>query len=401
MNKITKQFFKKMNDELEFILENNNNYSFPFDETFVEWKRSLLPNLQGTYKIKVQRINTLSYETFLILQTILRDMYWKYNNKENILLKAREENIDFELELSLMITGDDDSFPYRSSSKLTKFFENLGYDFIHTGETRKDWVQDKLVILNIIEIKELISNGLLKKKYYNEYVKKVNQDNIKQIDVNAFYKKAIKEFEDFIQNSITSNQSFCIESLLVKKEEVFNYDELLNDLIFIALNETKNRNAISRESEDETNDRFRNALQYKHYNVRDQSRGGESSSGINAGERDLVICNSKGIDESVIEAFILTSLDTTVINKHYEKLVKRYDTVGNSINFILVYSKTKKFDDLWQKYIDYDKFDNFVNTKNKYSQKDNVRVGFSEYNRMKIYHLFINFYSHGKGVLNV
>jgi len=173
-------------------------------------EKSLIPNLQGTYKIKVQRINTLSYETFPILRTILQDMYWKYNNvvrldnKQNILFKAREENIDFELELSLMITGDDDSFPYRSSSKLTKFFENLGYDFMHTGETRKD----KLAILNITEIKELIRNGLLKKKYYIEYVKKVNQDNIQKIDVNAFYKKSIKEFEYFIQNSITSNQPF-------------------------------------------------------------------------------------------------------------------------------------------------------------------------------------------------
>jgi len=395
MHKITKQFFKKMNDELEFILENNNNYSFPFDETFLEWKRSLLPNLQGTYKIKVQRINTLSYETFLILQTILRDMYWKYNNKENILLKAREENIDFELELSLMITGDDDSFPYRSSSKLTKFFENLGHDFIHTGETRKDWVKDKLAILNIIEIKELIGNGLLKKKYYNEYVKKVNQDNIKQIDVNVFYKKAIKEFEDFIQNSITSNQPFSIESLFVKKENIFDYNKLRDDLIEISLLETKNRNAISKESEDETNDRFRNALANRGYNITDQSRGGESSSGINAGERDLVICNNKGLDESIIEAFILNSLDSTVINKHYEKLVTRYDTVGNSVNFILVYSKTKNFDDLWQKYIEYNGFESFIDTKDEYSQKANVRVGISEYGKMKVYHLFINFYSHG------
>ena len=396
MSKITKQFFKKMNDELEFILENKNDYSFPFDETFLEWKRNLIPNLKGTYKIKVQRINTLSYETFPIFQTILQDMYWKYNNKQNIFFKAREENIDFELELSLMITGDDDFFPYRSSSKLTKFFENLGYDFIHTGETRKDWVKDKLAILNITEIKELIRNGLLKKKYYIEYVKQVNQDNIQKIDVNAFYKKSIKEFEYFIQNSITSNQPFSIETLLIKDEKIFNYDELLNNLIFISLNETKNRNAISKESEDETNDRFRSALQYKNYNVTDQSRGGESSSGINAGERDLVVRNSQGIDESVIEAFILKSLDSTVINKNYEKLVKRYDTVGNKVNFILVYSKTKNFDDLWKKYVEYAGFVNFIDTEKEHSQKTNVRVGTSKYNDMKIYHLFINFYSYGK-----
>ncbi|CAA6814519.1 MAG: Unknown protein [uncultured Sulfurovum sp.] len=176
----------------------------------------------------------------------------------------------------------------------------------------------------------------------------------------------------------------------------FNYEKLKDDLIEISLIETKNRNAIFKESEDETNDRFRNALHYKNYNVFDQPRGGESSSGINAGKRDLVVFNSKGIDESVIEAFILTSLDSTIINKHYEKLVKRYDTVGNRVNFILVYSKTKNFDDLWKKYVKYDGFDKFIDTKDKYSQKDNVRVGISEYEKMEVYHLFINFYSYGE-----
>jgi len=196
--------------------------------------------------------------------------------------------------------------------------------------------------------------------------------------------------------------SILKNSIIFKKENnklfpnsSFDYDKLRDDLIEISLSETKNRNAIFKESEDETNDRFRNALHYKNYNVTDQSRGGESSSGINAGERDLVIRNERGLDKSVIEAFILKSLDTTVINKHYEKLVERYDTVGNKVNFVLVYSKTKNFDELWAKYIEFDGFNNFVDTQDEYSQKDNVRVGVSEYKRMKVYHLFINFYSHG------
>jgi len=179
-----------------------------------------------------------------------------------------------------------------------------------------------------------------------------------------------------------------------EKDRFFNYEKLRDNLIEIALTETKNRNAIFKESEDETNDRFRNALFYKEYNVTDQSRAGESSSGINTGERDLVISNKQGVDESVIEAFILKSLDSIVINTHYEKLVKRYDTVGNSVNFILVYSKVENFDSLWKKYSKFDGFKDFVDTKDKYSPKDNVCVAISKYEKMKIYHLFINFYSH-------
>jgi len=207
--------------------------------------------------------------------------------------------------------------------------------------------------------------------------------NIDAIPEMQFLHKKQLEYLSYINTMIP----LLKESDIFKKENNimlfsnnnFDYDKLRDDLIEISLLETKNRNAISKESEDETNDRFRNALANRGYNITDQSRGGESSSGINAGERDLVVCNSQGIDESIIEAFILNSLDSTIINKHYEKLVKRYDTVGNSVNFILVYSKTKNFDDLWKKYIEYDRFESFVDTKKEYSQKDNVRVSNSNY----------------------
>ena len=68
------------------------------------------------------------------IKTILRDMYVKYNTKkqktkENIeiekLLKARENNLDFDKELSEMICGDNPKFPYRSSKYLTDFFQKL------------------------------------------------------------------------------------------------------------------------------------------------------------------------------------------------------------------------------------------------------------------------------------
>jgi len=45
-----------------------------------------------------------------------------------------------------MIIGDDKSgyFPYRSSSKITEFFEDCGLDFVHDGSTRRNWVVDRL-----------------------------------------------------------------------------------------------------------------------------------------------------------------------------------------------------------------------------------------------------------------
>lgn len=50
--------------------------------------------------------------------------------------------------LAKMVCGDAPHFIYRSSSKLTEFFKNLGHDFAHDGTTRRYWVRDRLEDLN-------------------------------------------------------------------------------------------------------------------------------------------------------------------------------------------------------------------------------------------------------------
>ena len=170
----------------------------------------------------------------------------------------------------------------------------------------------------------------------------------------------------------------------------FDYDKLRDDLIEISLLETEHRKLICTESEDETNDRFRKDLHLKGYFVSDQSRGGESQSTKSLGERDLVIRHKEsGVAESIIEAFQLDkSDDTTKIKTHYKKLFEKYDTVGNSTNFILVYIKTNNFNDLWKKYKKKDFFIDFTEEKTK---KENFKIGYTKEKNMTIYHLFINF----------
>ena len=52
--------------------------------------------------------------------------------------------------LARMICGDEpyNDFPYRSSSYLTSFFEELDLDFTHDGSTRYWWVRSVLIELN-------------------------------------------------------------------------------------------------------------------------------------------------------------------------------------------------------------------------------------------------------------
>ena len=174
--------------------------------------------------------------------------------------------------------------------------------------------------------------------------------------------------------------------------EGFDYKQLGKDLIAIALIETESRHPIFKESEDLTNDRFRNALLHKGYHVSDQSRGGESESRKSVGERDIVVRNNNtGVAESVIEGFILSRMDTSNIDKHYTKLTTSYDTVGNERNIILVYAKAKNFDDLWQSYQNH--FDGFDETSEGFVTKDNIRYGITQFGNMKVLHIMVNFYS--------
>ena len=48
-----------------------------------------------------------------------------------------------------MVTGDNNLFPYRSSWYITKFFSRCGFPFKHSKETRRIWVYDRLVELNV------------------------------------------------------------------------------------------------------------------------------------------------------------------------------------------------------------------------------------------------------------
>lgn len=218
-NKELIEFFKKSHRDLMNIAK------YLSDQSLQEWKTNLLPKLEGSSKIKISRLQLIysmnSYfepyiedHEFKIAETILRDSFFKYSSKksqENLealkILKAREENIDFEEELAEMICGDKDNFPYRSSKYLTEFFQNLGHNFTHNDETRRTWVKERLEELNIKEIHTLISTGLFKKKYFTDFNNDKRNEKI-------LFTEAVKTFNEFMQNSITANEVFDLSGVL-------------------------------------------------------------------------------------------------------------------------------------------------------------------------------------------
>jgi len=257
------KFFKDLNDELDHIVLTND------EKLFKEWKKKLGFKLNEAYGLKLNKLeifydeniedkfgNTVHSQTSLdennlkIIKSILRDMYFKYmkktNSKVNLeilkLLKAREENIDFELELAEMISGDNQLFPYRSSKYLTDFFQNLGFNFTHDGTTRKYWVKSILDELSIKEIHLVITKGLFKKKYFKEAA----ENNKENLDI--YFKNATKEFEIFVRDSVMVNELFDLSTILDMNVNI----ELLFD------NKAKTEDITLNELIEEARERFLN-----------------------------------------------------------------------------------------------------------------------------------------------
>lgn len=61
-------------------------------------------------------------------------------------MKLREYILE---QLAMMVVGDHNAFPYRSSYYITRFFDRCGFSVVHDGSTRKWWAMDRLKELNI------------------------------------------------------------------------------------------------------------------------------------------------------------------------------------------------------------------------------------------------------------
>lgn len=103
------------------------------------------------------------------------------------------------MRLAGMICGDEPFtyFPYRSSSKLTRFFVGLDLNYVHDGSTRINWVNDALKQINQMggENDVMPSRGLT---HVIEYV--VHPDNF-LFDEKVDHAKAIQAMQDSLKSS--------------------------------------------------------------------------------------------------------------------------------------------------------------------------------------------------------
>ena len=188
-------------------------------------------------------------------QTLLSDIIFKLKSDKKSesdlqklkLLQARHNNPEFEMEIAELICGDNNSFPYRSSFFLTKFFKDLGLKFEHDGTTRRFWVRDTLLLLNIHDLSLVFRKGLFNKRDFRRYVKE------QKLDFETEYQKAIKEFKEILNDSLHIDDGMDLSYLLdlnVNVELLFDRKTKTNDQELDSLiNEAKDRFFIPKDKQ--------------------------------------------------------------------------------------------------------------------------------------------------------
>ena len=280
------------------------------------------------------KINIIEKD-FKIAEAILKDALFKctfdkssLDDMKNLkLLKAREENIDFEQELAEMICGDNTSFPYRSSYFMTKFFQDIGLDYTHDGSTRRFWMKEVLDELDIRQISFIIEKGLFRKKDYKNSKFRMG-DNI-NLDDDIFFKNAIKEFKRFMTESASINETIDLASIL---------DLNLNiELLFDRAAQTK---------DDELNNLIEEAKS-RFLNPKDKQVAVEKL--WDAFERLKTYYSS---DKKKSSEILINAISGEIDKKHFKDELAKFTKIGNDYRIRHHETNKKKIkDDIYLSYL--------------------------------------------------
>lgn len=178
--------------------------------------------------------------------------------------------------------------------------------------------------------------------------------------------------------------------------------QLFDDIRWCAT-EIQSKYKTLNNNEDQYNSLFQSLLTAKNYKTLDQPQRGKSSSGTQYGELDIAVFTKEDIQLSILEAFIIKSINKDYIKKHLKKLSENYDPNGLKNNYAIIYAKSKKFADFWEKY------KNFVPTidfehemlnkqvediTSRYPQFTGIKIGLTKHqnrgSQVQIYHIFMD-----------
>lgn len=195
--------------------------------------------LEDVYAQRYRKINLFEPYGIVCLNNlrattvIVKDQIFKYSHDENeeesrrilYLLKARECDEEFEEKLAVRIVGDNEKFPYRTSSNITDFFRHHGFNEKHDGTTRRIWVAYTLKRYCIEDIYKIVSSGLFRKKYFIATGKDIGI--------------ALQDFKQMLEQCCVADEVYDISTVfdfnvntdLLFEEQIKSADDTLNSLI--------------------------------------------------------------------------------------------------------------------------------------------------------------------------
>ncbi|MCT4612626.1 MAG: hypothetical protein N4A47_04570 [Clostridia bacterium] len=267
----------------------------------------------------------------------------------------------------------------------------LIYDIGSCGKSQIGWRQNDEYEWQI-KI-EAISGMLLVKRVAGEVEKEMSKYGFEVIEIND--DNSTPRFKRYIKFAHAS--VIPTEPIQYGQKQVFNFENFFNDFMNSCIRLQGNKRA-SEGNEDEKTTYIRDMLNAANYNVLDQTKRGQSATGLQAGEVDLLVCDLESIPTAIIEALVLESVDSASIKLHIDKL-SGYDANGLDKNIILSYvyiADFKSFTERYKRHIGEAKF-NFPLTdiediSNK--QYSEIKVISSKFNRSgldrELFHVLLN-----------
>lgn len=183
-------------------------------------------------------------------------------------------------------------------------------------------------------------------------------DFLPDTDLNDYYEFMPKDLQEQFDD---------MQKLLNCIEKNNQQNNLYSDILFCCQKIQAN-NYYKNALENRINDAMRDLLDALGHDVTDQTRQGTSSSGIEAGEVDLLVKIDK-LKFAIIEALKLESIVEKNISSHIDKIYG-YDTLGCEYNYLIAYVKCKNFSQFWEKYRSFIKQYKYPHKCIKYSEEN-------------------------------
>ena len=149
------------------------------------------------------------------------------------IIEARNLNNEFSYELAKIFCGDNPNFLYRSSSNITSFFKEAGFNFVHDGSTRSRWIEGKIKEISAKDIYGKCFTRLFKTRDFEALSKNLNKSFDDCVTIAKY------EIKNLLDKSLTWDNTIDFSDVIglnVKTDLLFNKkskttDITLNDLI--------------------------------------------------------------------------------------------------------------------------------------------------------------------------